>query len=197
MAMEKIGEGAEATIYTIDAFGKGMVVKTRNPKGYRIADLDSRIRRQRTKKEAKLIKRAMDCGINVPRLIAVGQNSIVMERIDGQLLKDIDITAEMVSSSGMLLAKLHNAGITHGDFTPANLMISGKKLYLIDLGLSDTVSSSEEKALDVLLMKRQLGKNLYKVFVESYSGLAKSADDVLARLSEIEARGRYQSRALG
>lgn len=193
--MEKIGEGAEATIYLQTIYGKEIVVKSRKPKDYRIKELDNRIRRQRTKKEAKLMKKASDSGISVPKVIAVGQTVIFMDKIDGKLLKDMIITKSHAQSVGETLAKLHDSGIIHGDFTPANIMYDGKKIYLIDFGLSEHTSSSEEKALDILLMKRQLPPSIYSEFIKSYSAAGPSRD-TLARLAEIEERGRYQSRTL-
>ncbi len=193
--MEKIGEGAEATIYLQDLFGSQIVVKSRKPKDYRIMELDTRIRRQRTKKEAKLMKKASEAGISVPKLVAVSPTIIFMEKIYGKLLKDTKITRLHARSLGELLAKLHNSGIVHGDFTPANIIASGSRLYLIDFGLSESTTSTEEKALDILLMKRQLSKEIYPDFIRAYSA-SKSSKEILARLAEIEERGRYQSRTL-
>lgn len=195
--MEKIGEGAEAKIYCAKVYGMDVILKSRGPKAYRLQELDLRIRRQRTKREAKLMKRAADSGLSVPKIIAVGDTVIFMQMIKGKLLKDTKITSSKASSIGDLLAKLHNLGIAHGDFTPANLISSGKELYLIDFGLADSTISSEEKALDMLLMKRQLEPSLYKQFISGYSKSSKSSREIIARLAEIEERGRYQSRTLG
>ncbi len=195
--MEKIGEGAEAKIYCAKVYGIDVILKSRGSKAYRLQELDLRIRRQRTKREAKLMKRAADSGLSVPKIIAVGDTVIFMQMIKGKLLKDTKITLSKASSIGDLLAKLHNLGIAHGDFTPANLISSGKELYLIDFGLADSTISSEEKALDMLLMKRQLEPSLYKQFISGYSKNSKSSREIIARLAEIEERGRYQSRTLG
>ena len=194
--MKKIGEGAEAIIYLETVYGKEIVIKSRKPKDYRIKELDNRIRRQRTKKEAKLMKKASNSGINAPKVIAVGQTVILMDKIDGKLFKDIAITKLHARAFGDILAKLHNSGIVHGDFTPANLMYDGEKIYLIDFGLSESTTSNEEKALDILLMKRQLASTIYNHFIKSYSA-SRSSKETLTRLAEIEERGRYQSRTLG
>jgi len=98
--------------------------------------------------------------------------------------------------AGEQLALLHNAGITHGDFTPANLISNGREIYLIDFGLAEPTSSSEERALDVLLMKRQMSRERYSDFARAYSKAAKSSGETLRRLAEIEERGRYQIRTL-
>ncbi len=193
--MEKIGEGAEATIYLASLYGKEILIKSRKPKDYRIRALDIRIRRHRTKKEAKLMKKAADAGLNVPKVIGVGQTIILMEKIDGKLLKNISITKQHAQKLGKLLTSLHFLGVTHGDFTPANIISNGNEIFLIDFGLSESTTSNEEKALDILLMKRQLPKSVYPDFIKAYS-VSRSSKEILSRLAEIEERGRYQSRTL-
>ena len=140
--------------------------------------------------------KALESGANVPQVIAVGGSAIYLERISGKLLKDMRITKEAARLAGKQLAILHNSGITHGDFTPANIISDGKKVYVIDFGLSEPATGSEERALDLLLMKRQINGLLYSYFVSSYSRSAKSSKETLQRLEEIEERGRYQTRTL-
>ncbi|MDE1859836.1 MAG: Kae1-associated serine/threonine protein kinase, partial [Candidatus Micrarchaeota archaeon] len=111
-------------------------------------------------------------------------------------LKDSGITHTQSKSAGKLLAKLHNIDIAHGDFTPANLISSGNKLYLIDFGLSESTNSIEEKALDLLLMRRHMHASLYRSFIDNYAKAAKQGREITARLAKIEERGRYQTRTL-
>ena len=108
-SMKKIGEGAEAVIYSSKIYGNDIIVKSREPKKYRIKELDIRLRRYRTKKEAKIINKAANANISVPKIIAVGETTIMMSRINGKLLKDIKITKNHMQKSGELLAKLHNS----------------------------------------------------------------------------------------
>lgn len=195
-SMKKIGEGAEAVIYSSKIYGNDIIVKSREPKKYRLKEFDIRLRRFRTKKEAKIINKAANANISVPKIIAVGETTIMMSRINGKLLKDIKITKNHMQKSGELLAKLHNSNIAHGDFTPANIISSGNDVFIIDFGLADQTSSNEDKALDVLLMKRQLSSSFYKDFIRAYSKNSKSQKEILSRLASIEERGRYQSRTL-
>lgn len=194
--MEKIGEGAEAVIYSSEIYGNRVIIKSREPKKYRLKELDVRLRRSRTKKEAKIINKAAKANVNVPKIIAVGETTIVMSRIEGRMLKDIKITKRSIEQSGRLLARLHNSNIAHGDFTPANIISSGKSVFIIDFGLADLTVSNEDKALDVLLMKRQLPDRLYQDFIKAYSKDSRSHKEILSRLAGIEERGRYQSRTL-
>ncbi|MGB9732509.1 MAG: KEOPS complex kinase/ATPase Bud32 [Candidatus Micrarchaeia archaeon] len=194
--MKLISEGAEAKIYVEDLFGERVVVKERVEKKYREKALDIKIRSARTKNEARVLYRALRACSNVPRLIGVGRFSIYMSFIDGKLLRDVRIKRSIIEEVGMLLARMHNADITHGDFTPANIMVSNGKAYVIDFGLASISKSIEEKAIDVLLMKRSLDQRRYKLFELSYMKHAKEGKKVLERVKEIEKRGRYQNRSL-
>lgn len=64
--MEIIKRGAEAEIYLADWRGREVIVKRRIKKGYRIKELDERIREQRTKREALLMMTARKAGVSVP-----------------------------------------------------------------------------------------------------------------------------------
>ena len=194
--MKMVSEGAEALIYSTTLYGKEILIKYRAPKRYRIKELDENIRKSRTKKEAKLMVRAAETGVNVPGIIGVGANEIYLEKINGKLLKDIKMSAQLSKKAGEQLGRLHNAGITHGDFTPANLISGDNEIYVIDFGLAESTSSSEERALDMLLMKRQISPELYSDFVRAYSRTAKSSKETMSRLDEVEERGRYQVRTL-
>ncbi len=197
VTMRKLSRGAEATIYLTKIFGKEAVVKIRESKGYRVRVLDERIRYYRTRSEARTIFRAMAAGVPVPTLFGVARFSICMEKLEGVLLKDSRITPRQMRYAGAILSLLHNSNIVHGDFTPANLIAKGGKLHVIDFGLSESSNSYEDKAVDLLLMKRAVSGPLYKHFSDSYFSSSRSSKAVLARLSEIELRGRYRLRTLG
>ncbi|MGC8547820.1 MAG: KEOPS complex kinase/ATPase Bud32 [Candidatus Micrarchaeia archaeon] len=200
MGMNLVNEGAEAKIYETLVFGKSILVKVRQPKAYRVKELDTSIRISRTRKEAHAMLLARSKGAKVPAVLAYGKYEIYMEKAEGILLRDILSSADkhVFEQAGRELGKLHNAGIAHGDFTPANILISSSKnskITIIDFGLSTFTSSEEEQALDVLLMKRSIGKDQFSSFLAGYSSYAKSGV-VLSKLAEIEKRGRYQSRTL-
>jgi Kae1-associated kinase Bud32 len=130
-------------------------------------------------------------------LIAVGKFSIYMSEIKGILLRDIKLKKKgLLKEIGSMLAHMHNADIAHGDFTPANIMVFDNKPYIIDFGLAEISRSIEEKAIDLLLMKRSLEAKQYKILEESYLKNAKKGEEIIERLKEIEKRGRYQNRSL-
>ena len=60
----------------------------------------------------------------------------------------------------------------------------------------EMTNSLEDKALDLLLMKRSSSAGQFLAFVDGYKRLGKDAPWVLRRLKEIEKRGRYQTRTL-
>jgi Kae1-associated kinase Bud32 len=93
--------------------------------------------------------------------------------------------------AGRLLALLHGADIIHGDFTPANLFMSGGRMHVIDFGLGFISNDIEDKAVDVFTMMRVLadaGKK--EAFAQGYGAYAK-AGKVLERMKGVEKRVRY------
>ena len=192
-----IGVGAEARLSLINLFGSDIVVKERLPKKYRAKELDLRIRKERIKNEARIMFRISRAGIRCPRIVALGRFSIYMERLEGVLLKDKKISNKEIAESGRILGSMHSLDIVHGDFTPANLISDNSgKIYVIDFGLAEMTRSEEEKAVDLLLMKRYLKRNLYRLFEDSYSKTYNDSEKILRRLVEVEKRGRYQTRTL-
>ena len=96
-----------------------------------------------------------------------------------------------------MLALLHAHGIAHGDYTPANIIVDDRgRAWVIDFGLSQRTNSEEDKAFDLLLFKRAVSRGCYEAFINSYSENYQAAKKILKRLSDIERRGRYQSRTI-
>ena len=58
-----IAQGAEAKIF----LDKATVNKERIPKGYRHPQLDEQIRRQRTKREGRILHKALALNVQVPK----------------------------------------------------------------------------------------------------------------------------------
>ena len=191
-----IGEGAEARIYLERMFGTEVIVKLRCRKAYRIREMDETMRRRRTRKEAGIMLAAAKAGVPVPEIIAVGTFSMYMEKLDGTLLKDTRITSRHMASAGSALALLHSSNMVHGDYTPANIMSTKQGIRIIDFGLADTTMDVEQKAVDLLLMKRAVSRTTYASFESAYAKKSRNAGDVLRQLAELERRGRYQTRTM-
>ncbi len=197
--MKKISEGAESSIYAMEFLGMPCVLKRRTPKRYRIREIDETLRSQRTRNEAKIIGIAANAGCGSPRVILIGRYDIVMTAVGGIMLNNMLDSAgsALMKSVGRCLAALHNSGITHGDFTPANIIIDRKGVpHVIDFGLSEITNSIEERALDFLLMKRSVSAAQYSAITKEYARSVKGWKSILGRLSEIEKRGRYNVRTL-
>ncbi|BDR91253.1 KEOPS complex kinase/ATPase Bud32 [Vulcanisaeta souniana] len=145
-----IAIGAEAVLYLEDWLGLTVLVKERLPKGYRRVEFDNYIRRSRTINETRAMIRARELGIHVPRIYDVDP---VNMRIRMEYLNGVPLVRLLMSSSngfnaaiisyirtmGSYIGVLHRNGIVHGDPTPANVLIVGDKLYIIDFGLSETL----------------------------------------------------------
>ncbi len=191
-----LSEGAEAKVYKSKIYGVNIAAKVREPKVYRERSLDTMLRESRTKKEARAMHSAKTLGVDVPAIVALGRFSIYMECVKGILLKDAKKAGpEVFERIGSILATLHRGNIAHGDFTTANVMLSGSKIYIIDFGLAEISGGVEEKAIDLLLMKRSATAAQYRAFERGYLGNG-GRREVLARLAAIMLRGRYQTRTL-
>jgi N6-L-threonylcarbamoyladenine synthase/protein kinase Bud32 len=193
-----LAKGAEADVFAGELLGMPVVFKVRKPKAYRISEIDRPLREMRTKKEARLLHQAKSAGALCPAVLRVGEFEIAMERLDGKLMreeKNEGKLAGIAGKAGKLLAQIHEAKITHGDFTPANILVDGSRIAVIDFGLGEFGSDDEERATDILLMKKSVPKSAYARFLSAYQkARGPSSKLTLERLDEIELRGRYVAR---
>jgi len=193
-------QGAEAIIEKID----NKVVKRRIPKSYRIKELDEKLRRERNKKEIKILKEVRRLGVNVPQVFEEGEFEFSMEFIEGKRLKEV-INSENFPFFARTIAKivstLHSQNIVHNDLTLSNMLFADNKIYLIDFGLSDFETSLEKKAEDLLTLYYSVKSSFpefWEGFIETFfSEYEKSYPEgkkVIERLKKILKRGRYVMR---
>lgn len=182
--------GAEAKVRFGTLFGREVIVKEREPKAYRIKELDIPLRQSRTKGEARALITASRRGAMVPQMLHAGRFTLIMERLPGKLLKDMNVSPSTYKRIGMTLAVIHSAGIAHGDFTPANVMVHENKPAVIDFGLAVFSKDPEELAIDLLLMKRSVGNN-FEHILKGYKKYEKWKT-VHSRMLDIDRRGRYK-----
>ncbi|MBL7160507.1 MAG: Kae1-associated serine/threonine protein kinase [Candidatus Aenigmarchaeota archaeon] len=200
--MDILHRGAEAILF----LENGNMVKRRLKKGYRIPQLDTRIRKQRTKREASLLTKAKRLGINVPTVFDVQGDDIIMEFIRGKRIKEFLRTArkkeraEACEKIGAAAAALHEAGIMHGDLTTSNMLLSKGELMLIDFGLARTSSRVEDHAVDLILLFEALKAGHYPILKEVWGGVLKAykrnysnASSILRQCKSIEKRRRYKN----
>jgi Kae1-associated kinase Bud32 len=188
--------GAEAVLRKVRVLGIPAVEKLRVEKKYRVPELDRRIRGGRTKREARLLARAKEAGVLCPVVYQAGEFFIRMKFLEGKMLhlelRKRRIAAREISEAALILARLHSADVVHGDFTPANLMLTRDGMAVIDFGLGAISPDEEDKATDIVMMKKALGTDGGR-FVSAYAGKG-GEKGVVRMVSEIEKRARYMER---
>lgn len=126
MTQKIIQQGAEAIIILKD----NEVIKNRIKKSYRIQVLDEKLRKSRTKAEAKIINK-LSLIIPVPKIIKTDEKQIIeMQFINGKKLSDFLESLDYKSISKIIaenITKMHNQGIIHGDLTTSNMIYVERK----------------------------------------------------------------------
>lgn len=194
-----IAQGAEALIVR----SRNRVIKRRIKKGYRLAEIDEKLRKQRTRKELRLLEKASQL-IPVPRIIKYSDYDIELEEIKGRKLSEyfetLSDSKSVCTQIGQSIAKLHDAGLIHGDLTTSNMIFveKDKKVYFIDFGLGFESLRVEDKAVDLHVLKEALdarhfnfAEKFWKAILEGYKA-SKKCKETLARIEKVERRGRYK-----
>jgi len=195
-----IAQGAEAVLIQ----EKNKLVKDRIEKGYRHPELDKPIRRNRTKRESKILSKIKNI-IPVPRVFDITENKIIMQFLKGKKLSDFldklnkKKALQICKKIGKNVAKLHEIGIIHGDLTTSNMIFQENQVFFIDFGLAFHSLKKEDKAVDLHLLKEALKskhfkswQSYFKATIDSYKNAKNLA--VLAQLEKVELRGRYKQR---
>lgn len=199
--MKILHQGAEAVI-SLDE-NKNQILKNRTKKSYRLPVLDNKLRISRTKKEAKIINKLSKI-INVPEIIEVNNEKIIMGFIDGKKLSDnlekLD-WKKICRQLAEIITKIHNNNIIHGDLTTSNMIYKEKynKLFLIDFGLGFHSHKIEDKAVDLHLLKQALEAKHFSIAEEAIGIIFSNynADNyklIFEQLKKVESRGRYKDR---
>ena len=189
------------------------IIKERIIKNYRLPQIDAKLRKQRTKSEASLIREAARAGVNVPRIIEENEFSLELENISGKMVKDVideSNAEEICKKIGMEVALLHKSGIIHGDLTTSNMIVKENELtakpsfqlYLIDFGLGFRSQKPEDMATDLHVLSEALvsthfflAKDAWKILLKAYSQNYGESEKVVSSLNNIEKRGRYRDRS--
>ena len=189
-----IAKGAESNIVKSTYLGEKAVLKDRIVKNYRIPEIDNKIRRARCKLEARLLSDAKRAGVVTPVLFDVDleNKSILMEEIDGVMVKDI-IDEDLAFRMGENISRLHGADIIHGDITTSNIMLRDDQLVFIDFGLGRHSNLDEDKAVDLLVLKKSLQSIDYNLAVKYFDCVLRGYgnESIINTISDIESRGRY------
>lgn len=204
MRQKLIAHGAEAKIFHVGS----TVIKDRVQKAYRLPILDARLRKQRTRREARLLQKA-SLLVSVPHVLHTDEATsiLTLEYIKGRKLADcLDSLPSakalaICKTLGTQLARLHDSCIVHGDLTTSNLILASspnKKLYFIDFGLSFESARIEDRAVDLHLLKEAFEARhpsraaaCFAAVLRGYQ-TSRKAKETRARLAAVEKRGRYK-----
>jgi Kae1-associated kinase Bud32 len=206
-----VSRGAEATLRAVEWMGLPALLKEREVKSYRAKALDDRLRRERTRTEARLLVDARKLGVRTPIVydIDLPKHRLVLEQLAGPTLKELledpsvgpDDLGGAVRRFGEGLGRLHAGGISHGDLTSSNVMfpdgVGGAPAFL-DLSMGSRSPGIEELGIDLHLVEEDLkslhpkAEALVRLFLEGYSaGNPDGAKDVRTRAKAIRGRVRY------
>jgi len=192
--MELIGHGAEAKVFKLG----NKVTKVRPAKSYRHPFIDEKLRKQRTRKEAKILETLKKLNIPAPELIQFSDESmqIDMSFLEGDKLRDV-MNVKYAKEIGQKVGKLHKHDIIHADLTTSNMILKENKIHLIDFGLSFISKKVEDKAVDLHLLDRAIESKHHEIYhdcmkevIKGYKEANPEADIVLTRLEAVKKRGR-------
>ena len=189
-----LAQGAEAII---ERTGDS-VSKIRIDKKYRLPEIDSVLRKQRTRREANILFKVNNLGISCPKVISVSEKTmtIELEFLSGKKARDV-FNAVLAREIGRIVGQLHSNDVVHGDLTTSNFLLCDGKMFVIDFGLSFVSSKVEDKAVDLHVLSQALESKHHEIHTdcwnESIDGYKETNKDwklVLDRLNVVEGRGR-------
>ncbi len=192
-----IGRGAEAILL----LKNNKIIKNRIKKGYRLQFIDDKLRKSRTKREAKILKKISSL-IPVPAVLSTdNKEKITMQHIKGKKLSEhldkLKNANKICEEIGKSVAILHDKDIIHGDLTTSNMIYSNNKIYFIDFGLSFHSHRIEDKAVDLHLLRQALEAKHFKHYEKFFNAVLKGyknkdKNKILIQLKKVESRGRYK-----
>ena len=148
---------------------------------------------------------ARAAGVAVPILYDINlvENKIIMEFIDGPTAKHVldkggSGAMKVARTIGQIVGRLHRAGIIHGDLTTSNMIVRDGRIVMIDFSLGGKDDRVEARGVDLHLLKEALGSaharaaSYYREALGAYrETMGNGADEIVAKVKEIESRGRY------
>jgi Kae1-associated kinase Bud32 len=195
-----LAQGAEAILRKQE----NTVIKERIAKDYRVPALDAKLRRARTRREAKILEKLREIDFPAPRVHKIDdeQMHIVMDFIAGPMLKEIlhEKPGEFSKEIGRKIGILHKNSIIHADLTTSNMIHNGE-VHFIDFGLGFVSNKVEDKAVDLHLLDRALESRHYEIYeqciaaaLEGYKEGNPDWQPVFARLDKVAMRGRNKKK---
>ncbi len=192
--------GAEAIIRSDNFMGRRVIRKIRVKKNYRVSDLDAKLIKERTRREARALHAVKLAGVRTPIIYDIRDDEIIMEKCDGEPLFNIvsglddGELVKVLRDIAVGLSRLHKAGVSHGDMTTSNVIV-GNEICFIDFSMASFNPSIEEMAVDIHMFDESFQSahsDRYSVIDEFYSAYRELGDvAVLDRVKEIRGRRRY------
>jgi Kae1-associated kinase Bud32 len=207
--MKIIYRGAESIIYLDEFDDQKVLVKERVKKNYRLEQIDEKLRKERTRKEVKMLTEARKYNVLTPKILNVDfqKHKIIMENIDGTRIKEFFNSADKKNLQkvsmeiGKLIGRLHANNIIHGDLTTSNMLLKDNQIYFIDFSLGEFSNRIEDKGVDLNLLYEALKATHFKNFKICWDNILKGykqeyseGSKVLERVKDIEKRARYMAR---
>jgi tRNA A-37 threonylcarbamoyl transferase component Bud32 len=136
-----------------------------------------------TEREAGVMARALEAGVPVPRVLGVQPDALVLERLEGPtMLEDIERRPWRFLSRARELGRLHRtvleAGLVHGDFHPANVLLTEERPVVIDWSNAGEGDAPEDVAFTQVILAtsdadfprwlERVGRMLRRRFVAAY-----------------------------
>ncbi|EED89863.1 predicted protein, partial [Thalassiosira pseudonana CCMP1335] len=186
------------------------ICKERFPKKYRHPKLDVSLTKNRTKAEARCLIRCRRADVPCPNVLGIGNwsNGTTRDDADGNEVTNttyqqqerittmIDSqTLSVANILGGMVAKMHAAGVIHGDLTTSNVMIRNP-LWVSNGDQHKQQNNAEEKAVDLYVLERAFLSThpeseplpmSTKASVGLYTHVVSS---VMNRLEQVRLRGR-------
>jgi tRNA A-37 threonylcarbamoyl transferase component Bud32 len=110
-----------------------------------------RLRASRARRAFRASQVLAAAGVPVPAPLACvegrGRAYLLSRHVAGERGDRVERTRELAVSACELAARIHAAGVAHGDFKPANLLVSPGGLFVLDLDAARTGAGPPRRAL--------------------------------------------------
>ncbi len=192
-----LAQGAEAHIYLKNT----IVRKVRSEKKYRIPEIDQRLRKARTLREAKILQKIYAFNFAPEYIGTNNKDTITMKYIQGQKLASClekTYCTHLGKVIGAHIKQLHDIGIIHGDLTTSNMILQKSNVFFIDYGLSFFSEKVEDKAVDLHVLREALEAKHHTIAVAVFHAIITAYNDkeVLKKLEKVQKRGRNKEKKI-
>lgn len=148
---KKIGEGGMGVVYMVEDILKDNSVFAIKTIKRDLYTFNKNISLEGFKNEYEIMTKLRHPNLVQVYGFAIDESNcyILMEYIDGKLLKDMDISFEkcidIITEVLRALEFIHSRNIIYFDIKPENIMITDTGIKLLDFGLSDSISNKKDK----------------------------------------------------